>query len=714
MDQGVRIAILIFLLTNLLAPSRIVSAESDLSIDIPLQSLNGGQAVDLVGLISTQTVDVTLPDNWKIKDQSWLEIETTASDLLDLAKASLTISLNGLQVSSLRIINIAGNTKRIAIPADFFKQGKNTLTFEGLLYLLDDSQTNCRVWDDPSRWLLIGPKSMLHISFQKQSLSVDLSNFPEVFLQPLDGYLTNGENQTLIVLPDEVKKDDLTALAAASYFLGHEAGENFKWVPQILTQSEFSATPVSDKNIIFINNIPSQFEKDIATEKDAIAMFPSPSDDGKAVMVISDQNRDDGYTPALVFGDSAKKVLLNGNVAYLDRATLPPPPAFKNIYSFEELGYFDRTVRGIGKENLIYRIYIPYQVDPTTAALILQLSHSPALDTNVSSFSVYLNGFTVASILPSARNAKLDPIHVDLPRNRFHPGINFLRISFDLHLSYNSCERSPESVWATIFNTSSLEMTYRKRTSIPSLKDFPMPFNDYPGFSFVIPNDKDTKTIIHVAQLAFSMGASSAFANQPPGISTTNNYSASKSSQTNLILVGLPSENKAIEEINPFLPQPFTDDLKYLQDGYGVYLPSVDQNASTGLLQIIPSPWAKNGTMLILTGTDSQGMDWAWDVLLDPAMRAKFSGNIMVVGSQKRTDSPATETGITKSPEASFQQMPDVTKIPIIGSFLQKAKQAPLITALIAAAIGLLTVLIALKVLSSEKFRVKKNHLKQK
>ncbi len=709
MNWGCRASIIIPLIIAMFVPTKIASADGDLSFDIPLQTLNGGQAIDLTGLMSTQTVEFTLPDSWDVKDQNWVEIDTTASELLDFADASLTISLNGLQVASFRTTIIAGNTKSIAIPANFFKQGKNILTFEGLLYLSDDRETNCRVWDDPSRWLVIGPKSSLHISFQKKSLSVDLTNFPKVFLQPLEGYLTNGENQTLIILPDDTKQDDLNALAAVSYFLGHEAGENFKWTPQILTQAEFTANPNTDKNIIFVNNIPSQFEKEISTEKDAIAMFPSPWDDSKAAMVISDQNREDGYTPALAFGDPAKKVLLNGSVAYLDKDTLPPAPAFKNDYSFEELGYFDRTVKGIGKENLIYRIYIPYQVDPTTASLILQISHSPELDSKVSSFTIYLNGFTVASILPTDQSANLDPIHVDIPMNRFHPGVNFLRISFDLHLPYASCERSPESVWATIFNSSHIEITYRNRTPIPSLKDFPQPFNDDPGFSFIISNEKDTKDLGRVAQLAFSMGASSIFANQPPGIATATNYNSAKTSQTNLILVGSPLENNAIKEINPLLPQPFTDDLKNLQDGYGVYLPSADQNASTGLLQIIPSPWAKNGTILVLTGTDSQGIDWAWDVLLDPTMRDKFAGNIMVAGSNERTNATTIENSKAQHSEISFQQTPDVTKIPIIGVLLQKTQQAPLITALIAALAGLLIVLISLKVISSEKFRIKKN-----
>jgi cellulose synthase subunit len=713
MGFGVRFTILLIVLSSFFIPSTGALAEPDLSIDIPLQTLNSDQPINLVGLISTQTIEIPIPTDWNITVQSWLDLDLTASESLDPARSSVTISLNGSQVTSLPLDKATHAIQRIGIPPSFFTQGKNTLSFSAVLYLPDDVATNCAGWEDPSRWLLVGPQSKLHLSLQKKAVASDLSHFPEVFLQSLNRYLPDGEDQVMFVLPNVTTQDDLNALSAIAFFLGHEGGTSFTLHPQPLTESQFNSLQTKNSNVIFINNIPPQLKKDISTEKNAVAMFPSPWNPGKTIMVIFDKNRDDGYTPALVLGDPERKVLLTGNIAYLDRIRPRTPPAFKNKYSFEELGYLDRTVRGIGKENLIYRVNIPYNIDPALATLTLQLAHSPDLDIRTSSFSIVLNGFTIASILPTAQNASREPIQVDLPPNRFRPGINFIRFSFDLHLPYSSCEKAPESVWATIFNNTTLEFTKRERTPTASLKDFPMPFSDEtPGFSFVTPNQLDDQILARLAQLASIVGASSYYGYKPPNVLTADQYLLSENPQVNYIFIGSPFENAAIQKVNEFLPQPFTKDFKQLQEGYGVFIPSYDQNASTGLLQIIPSPWVKNGTILVLTGTDIKGMDWAWSVILDPSARSQFSGNLMVVGSDQRMASSFEEN----SPGPIFQQSPVLINIPIVGKLLQRSGLlSGTAYALIAVLAAIIIVFLAIQLLSiASGYEIRKKHRRPK
>ncbi|MEP7133577.1 MAG: cellulose biosynthesis cyclic di-GMP-binding regulatory protein BcsB [Chloroflexota bacterium] len=690
-----RALLLTILLVVFLIPVHPVSAEGDLSIDIPLESLNGDQTISLTGLVSTQNLEFTLPDNWKITDQSLLDLSITASDLLDLSASSLTISLNGLQLTSLQLKDLVGSARKIELPSSYFIPGNNKISFDAILYLPDDLKTNCKGWDDPSRWLLFNPQSVLHIAFQEQSFPSDLSNFPQAFLQPLDRYLKDGGDKTLFVLPDQVKPDDLNALTATAYFLGHQAGDKYVWNPQILTQSQFGQLNTINSNIVFVDNIPAQFENVIATEKNAIGVFASPWDASKTVMVVFDKDREDGYTPTLIFGDWMKKILLHGNVAYFDRTADKNPPVFKNKYSFEELGYLDRTVRGIGVGSLVYKIYIPYDVDPTKASLALQIAHNPDLDQKTSSIEVNLNGFTVASILPATNNARLEPIRVDLPTKRFHPGTNFLRISFDLHIPYSSCEKAPQTVWATIFNSSTFQLTYQNRASIPVLNDFPAPFNEYPGVTFVVPTQLDMHTLTQVSQLTFAIGANSYYSSQPPKVLTSEKYSVTQPKDENYILVGLPSRNLAIRDLNNFLPQPFKPNTDQLQEGFGVFLPTINSEASIGLMQIVPSPWRDSREILVLSGTKSEGLEWAWNAILDPKTRKQFSGNLMVVGPERGT---SAQTANTQSTTILFEQTPMVVKIPIIGKFLQQNGQSEETISLIAIALAGLFTLIALNV----------------
>ena len=693
MMRCARVILFIIIILILSAPAIHVRAENDTFIEIPLQALNGDQSVRIEGLIGSQNLEFILPKNWKITDQSWLDLSVTASELLAASDSSITVSLNGLQLTSLQLKDLLVTDRRIILPPNFFVAGNNVLSFDGMLYLPTDLITNCKGWDDPSRWMYFNPQSNLHIGFQKQPLPADLSNFPDSFLQPLDRYLSDGGDRTLFVLPDESKPDDMNALSATTYFLGRQGGDAFPWNPQIVTQSEFASLKNINKNVVFVDNIPPQFENVIATEKNAIGIFSSPWDSSKTVMVIFDKDREDGYTPALIFGDWLKKVLLSGNVAYFDQTAEKALPAFKGNYSFEELGYLDRTIRGIGIGNLIYKIYIPYQIDPTSASLSLQIAHSPDLDNKTSSVSVNLNGYTVASILTATNSSRLEPIRVDLPPKRFRPGINFIRVSFDLHVLYSNCEKAPETVWATIFNSSTFQMTYRNRTSIPTLKDFPAPFNEDPGVTFIVPDKVDMTTLERVSQLTFAFGTSSLYANRPPKVISAQQFVSTKPDGESYFLVGLPSENTAIRNINEYLPQPFKAGFDQLQEGYGVFLPTSNSDASIGLVQIAPSPWNENGIILALTGTTSQGVDWAWKALLDPQVKRQLSGNIMVVGPGKETSANADS-----SANIHFEQTSIVVNIPVIGKFLQQNGQSEQIISMVAIALAGLLTLIALKV----------------
>jgi hypothetical protein len=278
---------------------------------------------------------------------------------------------------------------------------------------------------------------------------------------------------------------------------------------------------------------------------------------------------------------------------------------------------------------------------------------------------------------------------VDFPALRFRPGVNFIRFSMDLHLPYTSCERAPQSIFATIFNTSSLDLTYRERAPIPSLKYFPLPFSDCDGATFVIPDQPAQADLANVSRFAFILGQSGQISSCAPSVTPASMFKGDANGKNNVVLFGLPTDNPVIMEVNDYLPQPFTWDGKAVQKGYGVLLPTSDQTASLGLIQIVDYPWNANHSILVVTGNDAQGMQWTWDLLLDPAVRDQFDGNLMVVGSEKRSSSVNT-TEATDAGQPQFQQTADVSRIPIIGPLLQRTSGAAPIPELIAAWAALL------------------------
>jgi Bacterial cellulose synthase subunit len=686
-----RILVCACLVLSYFAPLRHVYAGQFDFVEIPLEALHDEKPIKLMGLISSRTLDIPIPQSWSIGEENWMDVRFRISPLLDTARSSITIALNNFPIVSYDLANISETKQRISIPANLLHSGENTLTFTSTLYLPDDHKTNCQNWDDPARWLDIEPGGLLHLSFVRGDSEMDLAYFPQVFIKAMEKYLPDeASRQPLIILPEDSTADDLTALSTLSYLLGHAAGSGYKWAPEILNASEWDSSLAANRNIIFIGDIPAAFQDNASRDKDYVGLFPSPWSIGNAVMIIGDQDRNDGFTPASIFSDPARSIPLQGNIAYVDQHLPSAPAPFQRKFSFQDLGYLDRTVRGIGKQSLSYSFYLPYNVEPVLAKLKLGLVHSPNLGTENSSFTVNLNGYSIAAIVPGARGSIGEPITIGLPAKRFHPGLNFIRVSFDLHLSRTSCEHSLESVWGTILSSSTIETTYRSRIPTPSLEHFPLPFSDPPSSLLVLPDQYGQRDLVHISQLSFMIGVSAYQLHRPPQVTTATSFRPENKEHLNVILIGEPSANSVTASINDFLPQPFEADGLSLKEGYGAELPTSEKGASLGILQILPSPWVQGGTVLVLTGNNQQGLEWTWNTILDPALRNQFAGNLMVVGT---VQSSQTANGLSASSQLTlFEQIADASNIPVVGPILQKYGQAFLVPALVAVGTGLMLV----------------------
>lgn len=665
-------------------------------MDIQLSELNSGEAISLAGLYSSSSLEIPIPDTYMVSGENWVLFNFLPSQQLDLERSSLTISLNDTQVASFRLNEQAGREKRVVLPAEKFQRGNNTLTFTAMLHLPDDNETVCSNWDDPSRWLNLSMESSLHLAVSPNNQVLDLATFPQSFIAPLDRFGTGAmANKTTFVLPNEPSSDDLTSIVTLAYLFGKQAGQDFPWQPVVRDEETFDAAEPDQGGVVLLNSLPTRVGAPATPERDLLMLSNTPWNVTHPSLFVGDIDGEDGFTPVTLLADPLRRVLMQGKMVYVDQEANQQPEAFKNLYTFEELGYLDRTVRGIGEGNLIYRVFIPYQMNIDGALLRLVISHSPDLDTANSSIMVNLNGFTVASIASTQTSAEFTPIEVHLPANRLRPGVNFVRLTFDMHTPYSSCERAPESVWATVGTNSELQLSFRQANRSPDLIDFPMPFSDYPSFAFLVPDAPNAQTLERIASLAFRLGQDAQFTNQPPVVIQASKFKPEATLFRNFIVVGLPTDNSVLKEINRNLPQPFTEDGLGLAPGFGVYLPNNKTDAPVGLVQILNSPWSLDGVLLVITGTNAQGLDWTWETLLDQAKESELSGNLMVVGSDERL-----ADGNANAPITTFEDTPDVTNLPVFGALLQKLQPGdvfPVLSVLEAAVIILLVVLFFIR-----------------
>ena len=160
-----------------------------------------------------------------------------------------------------------------------FHQGLNTLTFTAMLHLPDDNETTCSNWDDPSRWLEIGPDSGLHLAVSSTNLPLDLAYFPQAFIEPIDRYIAGTvKNETIFVLPDEPMLDDLTGLVSLAYLFGHDAGRDLKWQPKVLSEISSDVSAFENRGVVLLRSKRQIITPPTQTGMDYILMRNSPWD----------------------------------------------------------------------------------------------------------------------------------------------------------------------------------------------------------------------------------------------------------------------------------------------------------------------------------------------------------------------------------------------------------------------------------------------------
>ncbi|RDK00969.1 cellulose biosynthesis cyclic di-GMP-binding regulatory protein BcsB [Paraburkholderia lacunae] len=182
-------------------------------------------------------------------------------------------------------------------------------------------------------------------------------------------------------------------------------------------------------------------------------------------------------TPTPALAASSVKALGIRTPTTAEPGTLVPGGRRQTL-TFTDLGALDPLqLRGTdGQNGVAFSVRSDEVV--TGAVLHLVYSYSPALLPNISQLKVLLNG-EVAATLPVpheqagmlvAREVSIDP--------RFIGEFNHLNVQLIGHYTQSCEDPANSSLWATVSNASSLDLTYASLASKPDLAALPQPFFD--------------------------------------------------------------------------------------------------------------------------------------------------------------------------------------------------------------------------------------------
>ena len=167
-----------------------------------------------------------------------------------------------------------------------------------------------------------------------------------------------------------------------------------------------------------------------------LAIKSLPGDPTHCMIIISGRNEQEVGKTAQAFG-MVNFPLPDSQYAVIDSIAMPDKPAYirnaplnvPGIYSFKQLGYTSRTVRGWHTGGYSLKVYMPGDIskeDPSNTELRLHFAYGAALRKD-STFNLFVNRQFQTAIRLSNQEGEMHSDHrVYLPMKAFQPGLNYV------------------------------------------------------------------------------------------------------------------------------------------------------------------------------------------------------------------------------------------------------------------------------------------------
>jgi len=602
------------------------------------------------------------PGDYQVQDTgSYFELSFEHSAVLLPTLSTLTIMLNGVQIpNSTATANNAvrlDNTNRdktvirVDLPASILNRESNKVS----LQFYQRFREPCDDPNNPALASTVYESTKLHYEYAagfpfRARPSLDLKDYPYPFFKT--GYTRAG--QTYFVFPPNATRTELTAGATVAAGLGYLAGTQPVKLNAI-SSDQVTNDVRSGNDLIVIgtpqrNPLVGQVAKGTsitlaadnngfvqaaaaaggnATNVDAsagvVTVAPSPFDNDRAALAITGVNDDALLRAAIGLADQRAAKLLQGDSTAIteprDLKAFVEAPLTGQPFdrSLADLGLPDTTVTGTGGHTITATFDGPPPPDQTDARLQLVISHSTLIDIKRSSVKVNLNGISVTSAALDNSNLNRGVVDLKIAGRDVRPGLNTLAVSFGTYAratdDLNECVTDgPERAWATLWSDSSIHINGGGASPQPpdlTLYPYPHLYTGSLAGSYLVVTP-DPEVMQRALETATDIGRKSKGPGFLMGMIRSDDLSPDIKQRANLIVVGRPSQNPVIREINEKLPLQFQAANGQISDKIAQNRPEVliatRDRAVLGIDEVIPSPYNADRTLTLVSGTTSEGL----------------------------------------------------------------------------------------------------------
>lgn len=694
-------------------PGPVSPGQEELRVGPNIYSLSDLGYVDQImnGPYDYLRVRFRLPDTWKLKSganiQLHLKTVVTAPDsanpneLLDAGGSTMDIQFNSKWVKTLILDGSGEEFFNISLPTESLTSatGQNTLTF----YL--DAGIDC-TFNHQTTIILLSDSNLdlVHDSVQPQ---ISLSLLPAPLyrpntLVPKEDFLALPFTDltgpfAVMVTPDNPTAGELQAVLTTTAGFGLLTGGNLQIIP--IPISKLTPEIRNSSNLIFVG---SGTGFDILQE----AKLPARWENNQ--YIADGVNAGDGIIQQVISPWSASHIILvvgGGNDSGVAKAAQALSSGIVRAGNIQNLAIVadimegrstasvpvDRTLATLGltttqlsavKYNAIDFMEAPFfipagQKVASDAYIDVAFTNSPLLDINESGLTVLMNGVSIGGINYTPESSKgITVQRLTIPSHVIHSGTNRITIESNNHPPVYCSDTISANIWTTVYAETllhiPLELAAGNEKAVTTLQNYAdflttSPTMDNVGF-IVAPGSHSA--LEAASELAFVLGTRL----NGDLVELHSSYSDQVSEEflkgRDLILVGKASEIPILAEMGEKMPAPFDPGSNIAQESIFRVKYQMPADVNLGYLELLPSPFDPERTILAVLGTTDAGIGFSTDALTISSLRNQLVGDFAVIQNEQVVSSDSrlgVGTGVISAtfvPGVTPEVVPSIVAIP--------------------------------------------------
>jgi hypothetical protein len=621
----------------------------------------------LLDFPETQEVYVRLPDQWQVKATSTFTLHYTLYDQkanMPMDSLHPTYDPPGIKIY---VNDYLATTFTPQVGKDLY------YTFELPVQVIDRVNNNpsneysfrFEFVDDHDFYcgyiglLTIHEDSSFNVNFDFMLPSLDLSRFPS----PISQNSTLPETIYFIV-PDNYSGSDLSAAATTAAMINKSTVSKANY--QLVRESDRMGIP--DKANVVVIGTPSRnaFLRDVLyRHSGSDSGMPSSLGTGNRIYVnsanrfLSDNEglvqlmqsvKDPHYSYMIITGNTDVGVKLAAlglssppigqvGAGYIVGANFKVPDyKLDNVVAIKDLGFKNTTFYGNGTYVVTIPFYIPrnWKMEDGTA-FVLRYRNSNNLDETNSALAIYMNDQPVQSIKVDVKNTGEKEVNIPISKEDIKPGwLNVLRIEATTDMLL-ACRYNPRAYLINIQDSSMLFLPHSLITSPVDLAPIAHPLY-YMGSNkslFISMPTSPTKGDLDMLMSFASLFGAIKMPTVEFNVEINPTDELKTKTGTNILVIGRPSTNPHVIEINPHIPQKFVNNSDSLEQMVGNVAYQVPPGVSLGVIEAATSPFDSGMGLTLISGTTEEGQQYVYNRLIKyPPNLNELTGDLVFIGNK--------------------------------------------------------------------------------